>query len=176
MEIECNRCQLSKYRRNIVIGRGDIPAKILFIGEAPGISENLRGIPFCGTSGRILNKALKIAIPDIFKDDFTCYITNTVLCRSCNGKAEPNRQPTLEERLLCKSNIIKIHKHVQPSRIILLGKVAKATYASVFPGSYSLVHPAYIARQGGVSSPHFRDFVLDLKQIFKEVNQNVFNG
>lgn len=175
IKIECNRCTLSKYRRNIVIGRGDIPAEILFIGEAPGRSENLRGIPFCGTSGRILNKALSIASArsSSLCEELTYYITNTVLCRPCNGKAEPNRQPTMEERLLCKSNIIKIHKHVQPYRLILLGKVAKATYTSVFPGSYSLVHPAYIARQGGINSSHFRDFVLELKQIFKEIHNGI---
>ncbi|GAG23738.1 unnamed protein product, partial [marine sediment metagenome] len=48
----CTRCDLHKFRRQVVLGRGTIPAPYLFIGEAPGPTEDLRGVAFIGKAGR----------------------------------------------------------------------------------------------------------------------------
>src|SRR5215204_6189760 len=55
----CPLCKLAKTRKNAVPGEGQLSAKIMFIGEAPGRSEDEEGRPFVGAAGRILNDLLK---------------------------------------------------------------------------------------------------------------------
>ena len=75
----CTACELSKHRRNMVIGRGSIPADALFLGEAPGESEDTIGEAFVGKSGKMLDEMVLEAcrnqpVPSYF-------ISNAVLCR-----------------------------------------------------------------------------------------------
>ena len=59
--IECPLCKLSRSRKNAVPGEGQISAKVIFIGEAPGKNEDEKGRPFVGVAGRILDEALQKA-------------------------------------------------------------------------------------------------------------------
>ena len=52
----CKKCPLCETRTNVVFGSGNANAKILFIGEAPGKSEDEQGLPFVGASGKLLDK------------------------------------------------------------------------------------------------------------------------
>jgi len=168
--LECARCPLSKFRRNIVFGRGCLPARILFVGEAPGVSEDLLGIPFIGPSGRILDRAIATATQVCrLKDPPSFFISNCVACRPTDIRRGPNRQPEFEEFYACWPRLEKTHSVVSPRRVVLLGKVAQGFLARVWPEAYRLPHPAFILRSGGVTSPHFRAFVRDLSAIFKEV-------
>ena len=54
----CEKCPLGKTRKNFVFGFGNAQAKIMFIGEAPGEQEDLKGLPFVGRSGKLLDKML----------------------------------------------------------------------------------------------------------------------
>ena len=58
---DCRRCALCDTRNNIVFGVGDPRARVLFVGEAPGKNEDLRGEPFVGRAGENLNRALALA-------------------------------------------------------------------------------------------------------------------
>ena len=51
----CKKCVLHKTRINAVVGSGDIDADILFVGEAPGRNEDIKGEPFVGRAGKILD-------------------------------------------------------------------------------------------------------------------------
>lgn len=172
MHLNCTRCGLHRWRKNIVIGRGMVPASIMMIGEAPGKSENVRGIPFVGPAGKILNlaivKSAAIAklekLPDIF-------ITNVVRCRPCDGKLEPNRQPTKDEVMSCREWLEESYERVKPKFVVFLGKVAENYCRSLFPGGIALQHPAYILRQGGVASPHYRKFVRELSEVFRKAEE-----
>ncbi|MBW1779343.1 MAG: hypothetical protein JRL30_01265 [Deltaproteobacteria bacterium] len=75
----CTRCGLAEFRRKIVLGEGDLPADLLFVGEAPGKNEDLMGRPFVGPSGRLLHGAIELAGDKV---DFTptYFITNSVAC------------------------------------------------------------------------------------------------
>lgn len=174
---KCKKCSLHKYRRKIVIGKGRFPADVLFIGEAPGKSEDLRGTPFSGPSGKLFERALEIVF-DKLKSIPTYYITNTVLCRPCDKKGGPNRAPSKEEILTCKQNILKIIYRVNPYETILLGKVAENAFKSLDGKNHSLQHPAYILRRGGVKSPEFRIFCRKLHEILKGIKKKhlVFRG
>ena len=56
----CMKCPLSETRTNVVIGKGNPNADILFIGEAPGKNEDLQGLPFVGAAGKNLDKFLSV--------------------------------------------------------------------------------------------------------------------
>lgn len=158
---ECKRCGLHRFRRNVVIGRGDVPADLLLIGEAPGKSEDLQGQPFIGPAGRLLTAALEEAgLGSVRK-----YITNTVACRPTDRKGGENRQPSPAEMRACRARITEIEQGVSPRIVVLLGKVAAGELGRVFPEAVKLVHPAYLLRLGGVGTPAYRMFVREWVEI-----------
>ena len=166
--LSCKKCALWKTRRNVVIGAGEMPAKILFIGEAPGKSEDLRGEPFIGPAGRILRMAITDATTILKrKKPPTHYITNVVACRPCDEKRGPNRQPNEREAWRCWPRLHDIEKLVKPRKIVFLGKVAETYCSDAFPEGEMLQHPAYILRRGGPESIEYRRFVRRLSEIFK---------
>ena len=78
----CKRCGLYKFRNKQVEGRYIKSSDILFIGEAPGKSENVRGIAFCGLAGVVLRKGIKAAEETISKNFKASYsFTNCIQCR-----------------------------------------------------------------------------------------------
>jgi uracil-DNA glycosylase len=56
---DCQRCPLAKTRTNLVFGAGDPDARLMFVGEAPGRDEDLKGIPFVGRAGQLLTKIIQ---------------------------------------------------------------------------------------------------------------------
>jgi len=56
---ECKRCELCKARNNTVVGEGSLSAKVMFVGEAPGYYEDLKGRPFVGKAGKVLDELLE---------------------------------------------------------------------------------------------------------------------
>jgi DNA polymerase len=143
----------------MVPGRGSIPADLLIIGEAPGQSENVTGKAFVGRSGKLLDIMLK-----------TCgmeknyYIINTVLCRPCDSKLGPNRQPSKEEILKCSPNIMGIIKKVNPYIVVLAGEIAKEYFSKEFPGAYRIHHPSFLLRTGGIYSPYWLQNIITLQE------------
>ena len=164
----CKRCGLHTTRKCMVVGNGFLPCDILFIGEGPGRSEDIRGKPFCGESGRVLFHAFRIACSQT-----GCwpqwYITNTVLCHPCDYKGGPNRQPTEEEVWACRPHLEKILLKAKPIRTVFLGKVAEKFMRAQVPDGIAMLHPSYVLRGGGIGSSRHRLLVRDLIELFKEV-------
>jgi len=94
----CKNCDLCKTRKNSVPGAGNQNADIIFVGEAPGKSEDLRGKPFVGTAGKKLDEALENS--GLTRDQV--YITNIVKCRPPN-----NRDPKPEEIQACSPYLLQ---------------------------------------------------------------------
>jgi len=141
--------------------------KLLFIGEAPGETENATGIPFSGISGRILNQILEYVT-----DTFEYCITNTICCQpknlvsivdvaadsedspSLNLSRDPNnyefkdfnRKPNAIEINACHNHLVELEKTFKPTGIVYLGMVARNSYMTNKP-TLELVHPASIARK-----------------------------
>jgi uracil-DNA glycosylase family 4 len=158
----CTKCSLCTTRRRVVIGRGDVPAKILFIGEAPGKSEDLRGLPFAGPSGRILRMAMEDALELSEVNEIpSFYITNTIGCRP-----PENRKPTQEEMTLCWERVQDVVCKVRPETIVTLGKTAEMQCKKAFPELIALQHPAYILRTGGCGYPPYQQMVRQLSEVF----------
>lgn len=161
----CDRCELSRSRRKVVVGRGTLPCDILFIGEAPGKTENLTGMPFVGRAGKLLDGLLKMA----GLDSYDTYITNVVMCRPCDGPQEPNREPRPEEILACALNVNRIISQARPRVTVLMGKVAQRYMGKEFPFALNMLHPSFLLRTGEVSSPHYFHTVRTLETIHKRL-------
>ena len=113
--VECTKCELSKTRNNSVAGKGNFKSDVIFVGEAPGKNEDLKGEPFIGIAGKKLSMALESA--GITRDEV--YITNIVKCRPPN-----NRVPTTNERETCKDYLKKEIEIIKPKIICILGNTA----------------------------------------------------
>ena len=115
----CEKCDLHKSRTNFVFGEGDKNASLLLIGEAPGAQEDLKGRPFVGRSGKLLDKILKAIDRDRFNDTYIC---NILKCRP-----PENRNPSLSEIDKCKPYLNHQIKLINPKLIVTLGLVAAST-------------------------------------------------
>ena len=112
---DCERCPaLVDSRSRIVNGTGPPTADLLFLGEAPGATEDERGEPFVGRSGDVLDDALRDA--GLARADVR--ITNCVRCRPPD-----NRDPTAEELDNCRGHLVAELDAVDPELVVTLGKV-----------------------------------------------------
>jgi len=165
----CTRCPLHRTRRKVVWGRGTSPADLLFLGEAPGRVEDLRGQPFVGPSGQLLDEMIREAAARIQIDIPTYFITNCVMCHPTERKGGDNRPPTSSEVVACMDNVMQIYRQVRPEIVVFVGRVPERYYAKEFPIHETILHPAYLLRQGGKASSHYLTTVRRLEDIFMEV-------
>ncbi|MDD5245477.1 MAG: uracil-DNA glycosylase family protein, partial [Syntrophorhabdaceae bacterium] len=56
---QCRKCALAATRRNVVFGEGDVNARLVFVGEAPGEEEDIQGRPFVGRAGKLLDQLIE---------------------------------------------------------------------------------------------------------------------
>ena len=104
---------LAKSAKNLVMGDGDINAKVVFIGEAPGKNEDEQGLPFVGAAGKFLNDMLAEASmkrPEV-------YITNIVKYRPPN-----NRDPLPEEKAVFWPYLVRQLQAINPELVVTLGR------------------------------------------------------
>jgi DNA polymerase len=106
---------------NVVISRGNPQARLLIIGEAPGPEENIRGKPFVGRAGQLLDKILQAAGFDAERDVF---ITNSVFRMPPGDGEKAFRKPTEEEIKYYRPYVQEIIRMVDPLIILLTGNVA----------------------------------------------------
>jgi uracil-DNA glycosylase len=106
---------------NVVISRGNPEAKLLIVGEAPGPEENIKGKPFVGRAGQMLDKILAAADFDPEKD---VYITNSVFRMPPGEDSKAFRKPTTEEIEYYRPYVLEIIRLVDPAIMLLTGNVA----------------------------------------------------
>jgi len=175
---KCNICSIAASRKNRVIGRGNVPADILFLGEAPGKAEDLIGVPFVGPSGNLLERLIDDSTKMAkLKGTPSYYITNIILCRPYiedveDDKYLENREPTLMEIVNCSPLVNDIIKHVNPKFVVFVGKVAESFYQKNFKFKIRILHPSFLLRNGGISSPHYLSTVRTLSETFNFVVKN----
>ena len=113
---QCTRCGLCETRHNVVFGVGIKDADVMFVGEGPGEQEDLRGEPFVGPAGKLLDDML--AIIDIDRHE-NCYIGNIVKCRPPR-----NRDPLETEQDACIGYLRNQVALIRPKIIVCLGRIA----------------------------------------------------
>ena len=139
--------------KRLVVGKGNLYAKVIIVGEAPGSTENNEGKPFVGKSGKILNRLLIKTGFDLNEDIYFC---NVIKCRPPN-----NRKPTIKEVLIHKPWLMQQIKLIDPKVIILTGSTAMKAVLGVkesisrMRGKWinkngkeyiSIFHPSYLMR------------------------------
>tara|TARA_Y100000310_G_scaffold145797_1_gene145208 strand:+ start:159 stop:797 length:639 start_codon:yes stop_codon:yes gene_type:complete len=179
---DCRACKLCESSKQVVFEDGDPDCGIMFIGEAPGETEDETGVPFTGASGILLEEMVK----SMGKTMNDLYFTNTVLCHP-----EDNRNPSKPEMAACRPRLMEQIKIVDPMLIIASGAVAATTIAGTkvavtkdrgsitdveFDGDlgrYKIpvlmtLHPAYVmrkpdTRKGGA----MKNTMADLRSAFQ---------
>ncbi|MDI6808776.1 MAG: uracil-DNA glycosylase [Candidatus Eisenbacteria bacterium] len=167
----CTKCALSKDRKNVVFSDGSTKSGIVFIGEAPGREEDIKGKPFVGEAGKLLTRII-IKGMGLCRDDV--YIANVLKCRP-----PFNRDPDSDEIKACVPILIQQLELVKPKMICALGKFAaqflteskepiSALRGKVF--SYRGIpviptfHPAAILRNPGLKRSVWEDIQLIMKE------------
>jgi len=113
---ECQKCPLGATRTNFVYGTGNPKADVMFIGEAPGRDEDLKGEPFVGRAGQLLDKIL--AAINFNRND-QVYIANILKCRPPN-----NRDPQPDEMKTCLPYLKEQIRLIKPKIICALGRIS----------------------------------------------------
>ena len=114
--MRCTRCQLARTRNNVVPGIGVKNPEVMVIGEGPGYDEDMKGEPFVGKAGVLLDKMLNAINLDRHTN---CYIANIVKCRP-----PQNRDPYPEEQAACIS-FLEAQIHIlKPKMILCMGRIS----------------------------------------------------
>ena len=126
--LACYKCHLRETASAPVLGCGQVGAKYLLLGEAPGHDEDIAKVPFVGAAGKRLDKLLALA--GISPND--CYLSNVCRCRP-----PKNKTPAKKEIRACLPFLWRELLLVRPTYLITLG----ATPLSVFsPYPISVMH------------------------------------
>ena len=108
----CYLCDLSKCRKNVLFGYGNINANIMFIGDEPSNSEDELGLHYVGKSGELLVKMIENVL-NITKEEI--YYTTLVKCKSLNGLNNVNIET-------CNDYLLKQIELIKPKLIVALGE------------------------------------------------------
>ena len=140
---DCTACSLHQQRDRICLARGTVPCDVLFVGEAPGASEDAIGQPFVGPAGKLLDQIIERSLPKLV----TCALTNLVCCYPREAKAERVNEPEREEVLACRPRLVEFVNVARPGLIVCVGSLARR-YVEEAEGvrSIDIVHPAAILR------------------------------
>ncbi len=169
---DCQRCGLVVSRTKLVYGVGNPNARLVLVGEAPGREEDLKGEPFVGEAGRLLDRIL-LAM-GMQREDV--YICNVLKCRPPN-----NRDPLPEEVMTCEAFLIRQIAAIRPQVIVGLGRFAVHSLLktkapiSRLRGEWQhyqgiplmpTYHPAYLLR----NPEGKRDVWEDMKEVLRRLN------
>ncbi|HEV3046431.1 MAG TPA: uracil-DNA glycosylase [Solirubrobacteraceae bacterium] len=109
----CTRCpELAATRKTVVFGAGNADAQLMFVGEAPGASEDEQGLPFVGRAGKLLNTLLE----EIDLSRSEVFVANTLKCRPPG-----NRDPQPIELENCREYLLRQVELIEPAVICTLG-------------------------------------------------------
>ena len=175
----CTRCGLCETRNNVVFGVGREDADIMFVGEGPGEQEDLKGEPFVGPAGKLLDDMLSIIDLDRGSN---CYIANIVKCRP-----PKNRDPLETEQDACIGYLRNQVALVKPKIIVCLGRIAAKRLIDQDyritrqHGQWverngiwmtAIYHPSALLRDVG-KRPETFDDLISIREKIKQINADV---
>jgi len=180
----CVKCpHLASSRKNVVFGVGDIGARLMFVGEAPGADEDAQGEPFVGKAGQLLTKIIQTM--GLTRD--SVYIANILKCRpDTPGQAAGNRKPTTEEMQTCIPYLHEQIDLIRPVVLVALGATAvegllgKTVGITRLRGNWRTYrgiplmptyHPAYLLRNQSLSEK--RRVWEDMLQVMEKLGMAI---
>lgn len=153
----CERCDLHCRRKSVVHLRGSIPCDVLFVGEAPGPSEDVLGKPFVGPAGKLLEDIIEQALGGSeFFHGYRVSFTNLVGCIPVDEDSDKFAEPPPDAIKACSPRLREIVEMCKPKLLAWVGKLAAKWGPKIvssdpksFAANYNsveLVHPAAILR------------------------------
>lgn len=172
----CQKCRLCTTARNAVPGEGDINAKLVFIGEAPGEKEDATGRPFVGRAGMLLEQMLK----KIGMERSDVWIGNII-----KHRPPENRDPLPDEIAACKPYLTMQLQLIAPKLIVTLGrfsmsyfypegKISRDRGRIIKVGEYNvypIYHPAAALRNPTMMQDFVKDF-LEIPKVLEQVEKS----
>lgn len=172
----CQACGLCKGRKNTVFGVGDVQADWMIVGEAPGENEDLKGEPFVGAAGQLLDNMLR-AVGRSRQGEGAqgAFIANVLKCRPL-----ANRNPQPEEVVSCEPYLVRQVGLVKPKVIVAMGRFAVQSLLKTtepigrlrgrvhrYEGVPVIVtyHPAYLLRTPGDKGKAWADLCLAMETL-----------
>lgn len=176
---QCTKCPLGESRLNPVPGEGNSDARVVFVGEAPGQTEDEQGRPFVGRAGQLLTKI--ISAMGLKREEV--YICNILKCRPPG-----NRDPQATEIVACQGYLHDQLQVIEPEIIVALGAHAARTlletntpigklrgrFHEYYPGPMAqpikllaTYHPAYLLRN--YSEDNRRRVWQDMQRVLQEL-------
>jgi uracil-DNA glycosylase len=188
--VVCQKCEhLARFRHQVVFGVGNPQAELMFVGEAPGAEEDLRGEPFVGRAGELLTRIL--GTMGFKREDV--FIANILKCRPDIPAGTPgNRPPTADEMATCIPYLRQQIELIQPKVIVALGGVAmRGLFGRDEPmknlrgrwhkfGAIPVMatfHPSYILRNQSVEEKRkvWEDMLLVLEKLERPISERQRN-
>jgi uracil-DNA glycosylase len=172
----CRRCALCDQRSRIVLARGDVPCDVLFVGEAPGDSEDASGLPFWGPAGQLLDGVVAEASAAWQIDgtsgtgynQFGFAFTNLCCCYPAVAKQGENHQPLPQEIRECAPRLREFVDICRPRLIVCVGALASQYIGwSVDAASerweiVAITHPAAVLRALPIQRGGMRDKMVSV--------------
>lgn len=166
--------------RNVVLGRGHVPCDVLFVGQAPGKSEDVLGLPFIGPVGHLLQEIMAEAIPEGLASTLKITFTNMVGCIPLYGDPPVEEEPSHDDVMRCRERLQEFVEICQPRLVIAVGKIAKDFFCDpkyrerirVPEGCVveTIQHPGAIIQANVIHQGLMRDrSVIALRDIFEDV-------
>jgi DNA polymerase len=146
----CGSDQCSKAR--VVLFKGTLPCDLLFVGEAPGESENVLGRPFMGPAGKLLDSIIEDAVDT---RDIRCAFTNVVGCIPRESTGDKAKEPEHEQILQCQGRLSEFIRLANPRLVVCVGALARDYTDPMLKDAcpiqediprVSITHPAAILR------------------------------
>ena len=184
---DCRACDLWERATQTVFGTGPVPARLMLVGEQPGDQEDVRGEPFVGPAGRILDQALEEA----GIDRETVFVTNVVKHfkwrPAPTGKRRLHERPNRAEIGACLPWVQSELALVQPEALVLLGATATSALVSpkvsvtrdhgvplqsdLAPLVVATIHPSAVLRARGRAARDelYGGFVKDFQTVAREL-------
>jgi uracil-DNA glycosylase family 4 len=172
---QCHLCDLAKSRHKVVFGEGDPHARLMFVGEGPGATEDQTGRPFVGRAGELLTRMIENVL-HLTREQV--YIANIVKCRPPG-----NRVPTPTEAFTCRPYLLKQIELIRPRVIMTLGATAYRYLTNdetpvsrvrghiIHAEGYTLVptfHPSYLLRNPSAKKQAWED-LLKVKALLEKI-------
>jgi DNA polymerase len=181
--LTCPECPNKDRRLRVVFGEGDVEAKVMLVGQGPGVIEEQTGRPFAGPSGRLLDQALA----EVGLERSKLWLTNVIKCRAVKSEKGRvvDRAPAAAELKACRPWLDGELAILQPRIIVCIGvPSAKALIDRKFKLSeehgqfregpngsrrIAVFHPAYVLRLRGVDTDAYeqtwRALITDLRAV-----------
>jgi uracil-DNA glycosylase family 4 len=141
--------------RKVVLARGCVPCDVLFVGEAPGESENVTGVPFVGPAGHLLDHIVDRALAPDGMLLYSVAFCNVVGCIPRDAEGGKVADPAPADVKACAPRLREFVELANPRLIVCVGTVARKWLDPKSKGRVALPrdihmtdisHPAYILR------------------------------